>query len=381
MTTSSPLRILHVASHAGVFRGGAVQACRMAIGQLARGHHVRMVANTDPRADVGTRAWQKESWETLRAAGVRVDHIAIETWRGRLELRRLIASGGFEILHAHRDQALVAAHWALTGRSSPALIAQRGTISKPPSWPSRAFRSSKTRAIVAVAESVRLELAAAVGEELLGKTHVVYGSVDLEKFSPSRSNEALRDEIGIPAGAPVIGSISAYRKAKGFQYLVPALERVMQDRPEVHAVFVGERIRKHVGPIVDKSEISDRCHLVGHRDNIEDWLAIMDMTVIAAYGREGLSGVLRESLAMGVPVISTDCAGNCEIVRDRETGLLVKAKQVEPLAEAMNWALDHPDEFKAMTERGRQWVEEHCSTRAQIEGLEIVYRGVLDRAR
>lgn len=353
----------------------------MAIGQLARGHEVRMVANIDPHADKETRAWQEESWDALREAGMRVDFMPIETWRGRLELRRLIASDSFDVLHAHRDEALVAASWALTGRSSPALIAQRGTISPPPSRPARAFRSSKTRAIVAVAECVKRELAAATGEKLLGKTHVVYGSVDLKRFKPGAPNEKLRDKLGIPPGAPVIGSISAFRKAKGFQYLVPALERVMRARADVRVVFVGKRIRKHVGPIIDQCGISDRCHIAGHKENVEDWLAIMDMTVIAAYGREGLSGVLRESLAMGVPVISTDCAGNREIVRDRETGLLVEAGQVDSLVEAMNWALDHREEFKAMAERGRLWVEAHCSMEAQAEALESIYHTVLEQGQ
>jgi glycosyltransferase involved in cell wall biosynthesis len=87
--------------------------------------------------------------------------------------------------------------------------------------------------------------------------------------------------------------------------------------------------------------------------------------------------VLRESLAMEVPVVSTECSGNGEIVRHQQTGLLVPPGDVEALRAALAWAIDHRAEMATMARAGRQWVLDHCTLEAQATALERVYRGAL----
>jgi glycosyltransferase involved in cell wall biosynthesis len=104
----------------------------------------------------------------------------------------------------------------------------------------------------------------------------------------------------------------------------------------------------------------------------------MDFTIVAAIDQEGLIGVLRESLAMEVPVISTDCAGNSEIVIDKKTGLLVPPRNTKTLVEAMEWALTNPRVMKEMARRGREWIYHNCTIDVQCDGLLKVYKQVLN---
>jgi glycosyltransferase involved in cell wall biosynthesis len=77
-------------------------------------------------------------------------------------------------------------------------------------------------------------------------------------------------------------------------------------------------------------------------------------------------------------VITTDCAGNGEIVKDRKTGLLVPPDDREALSFALRWALEHSEDMRKMARQGRRWVEEHCSLKAQGAALEAVYAKALD---
>jgi len=372
------MRILHVATHTGVYRGGAVQLCRMAVGQRRRGHDVSVVVRQRRRrTEEEERA--RESWASLVDSGVDVLYVPYGTLLGKLALRRTFKRLGPDIVHAHKNDALVAS-WLLSwGMRGPALVAQRGTISSPSGLARRAIRSPRTAAVVAVCNAVKNVLTRVLGPDA-DKVEVVYGSVDLSEFAPRAPVLELKEKLGIPSSARIIGSLSPYRRAKGFQFLMPALGPVLRSRPDTHAVFLGNKVKKRVAPMAAELGIGDRCHFVGHQARVAEWLSIFDVTVMAATRLEGLSGVLRESLAMEVPVVSTDRAGNREIVRDKETGLLVPPRDAGALTEALNWALAHPDEMKRMARAGRKWVEANCSIETQAEKLEQVYRAAVERS-
>lgn len=370
------LRILHIATHSGVYRGGAVQACRMAEGMKRHGHDVTIMAAEDRAASPEQRRADAGTWHYLEGLGVKVAFMDYSGPLGVFRLRRFLDQERFDVVHAHRDEALVAAWLATWGRDRPVLVAQRGTVSHPPSIPKRAFRSPRVRAVICVARAVQRKMKKLEGMDG-EKVHVVYGSVDLEKFAPRPPQAPLLQGLRLPEGAYIVGSLSAFRGPKGFRHMLPALRKAMRDSPSMMAVFLGKGVEENVGALAEKLGIGERCRFVGHQDNVADWLSIMDVTVVAATRREGLSGVLRESLAAGVPVISTDCAGNAELVRDRETGLLVPKADTRALAGALSWACAHPAEMREMAARGRAWVTEHCSMEKQSLAIEAVYRACL----
>jgi len=347
----------------------------MVIAQSRHGHSVSVVVRSDRAHKRARRAEDLHSWAPLRSAGIDVEAVEFQRRWGRRRLNKVIKAGEFDVIHAHRDDALIAAHRCLQGEA-PVLIAQRGTIRTPPEKVRAEFASPKTSAIIAVADAVRDSLSHAI-PATASKIHVVYGSVDLDEFRPREPDTALRKELGIPETAALIGSLSAYRRAKGLDILIDALAVTMKSHENVHAIMLGQNVEEHIAPLAIERGIADQIHFVGHQTDIARWLSVMDMTVVAATDREGLSGVLRESLAMEVPVISTDCAGNGEIVRDRETGLLIPMNDVEALTRALDWAVDNAGEMKAMAARGRTWVEENCAPEIQRVRLEEIYRSAM----
>jgi glycosyltransferase involved in cell wall biosynthesis len=91
----------------------------------------------------------------------------------------------------------------------------------------------------------------------------------------------------------------------------------------------------------------------GEVGDVRPHIAASHVYVLPSY-REGTPRSVLEAMAMGRPIITTDAPGCRETVVQGDNGLLVPPRSVEPLAEAMEWFLDHPDRIAPMGRRSRE---------------------------
>ncbi len=372
------LKILHIASHWSLIRGGAVQLSRMAREQQGRGHHVTVVFSDRVIKNPLQRKRDIRSWAPLAQSDVHVIPMRYRSFNGANRLARFLCRENFDIIHAHRNEAMLAVTKALakTPLSTPVVI-QRGTISVP-AKPHllKALCAPHVKAHVVVADAVKTVLVEALGQNKTHMIHTVYGSVELERFSPQPRNTEIISRTGFPSCARIVGSLSSFRRAKRLDLILQALARIMATDNTVYGLFLGANLHQEIIPLARKLGIGHRCFFAGFQQDIRPWLSVMDVTVMAADAQEGLSGVLRESLAMEIPAISTSCAGNDEIIHHRETGLLIPMNDLPALEQALTWALGHPSEMKEMARMGRQWVRTHCSVAIQVDRLDNIYEQI-----
>jgi glycosyltransferase involved in cell wall biosynthesis len=197
--------------------------------------------------------------------------------------------------------------------------------------------------------------------------HGSANGVDTTRFDPDRlaeDREKIRKELNIPENAKVFGCIAAIVKDKGINELIEAFDEVSKNMPDVYLLYIGQATEKD--PVKEStSEIMknhDRIIHLGWQQEPEKYLAAMDIFVLPTY-REGFGVVNIEACAMSLPVISTDVPGPQESIIDGETGILVPAKQVRPLIDAMQTLLNNPDYAKVMGEAGRKRVQEFYEQR------------------
>ena len=80
--------------------------------------------------------------------------------------------------------------------------------------------------------------------------------------------------------------------------------------------------------------LSDCVHLPGSVSNIHEWIADAEIFVLSS-NHEGLSNALCEAMLMGLPCISTNCAGSNEIIKNGKNGILTDVGDEEQLASAI----------------------------------------------
>ena len=200
-----------------------------------------------------------------------------------------------------------------------------------------------------------------------------YG-VDAGRFDPaSADGRRVRRELRIAFDAPVIGLIAYFypprtdwqtppairgRGLKGHEDFLSAASLVRQRHPTARFLLIGqgwgvagERYRQRLMARCAADGLADAVVFTGHRDDVPDVLASMDVAVQCSLS-ENYGGTI-EALLMQRPTVATDVGGMPETVRHGHTGLLVPPSDPVALADAICRMLAEPDEARRMAQAGR----------------------------
>jgi glycosyltransferase involved in cell wall biosynthesis len=344
--------------------GAAIQLRDLARGLAARGHHVIVVTRPSER-------WAAEA----RAAGF----VHLDFFRspadpgGAARLATVLRRERIQVVHAHKGGGRTLTLLARGLGRRPPLVVNRG-VSFPMAPLSRWLDGSRLVArIVAVCQAIKDDLAR---QGLpAAKIEVVYSGTDTEWFDPARtSGAAVRRELGLDGDIPLVTQIGV-REPKGNDDLLQAFSRVRATRPATRLLLVGARPEKRgaLEALVRASALGDAVTIWGYRDDVPEVLAASDVTVDASWEGLGVTGTLRESLAMETPVVATRAMGNPELVGHEEHGLLVPPRDPEALASAVLRLLADPAWAESLGQAGRRRVVQGFSTRAKVERLESLY--------
>ena len=225
--------------------------------------------------------------------------------------------------------------------------------------------------IVADASVIKRHLVAEHGVDP-AKIEVIGSAVDLEKFKPPRNRAKFRREIGLGDNTPLIGNVGMIRPDKGQLILVGAAPLVLQKRPDVRFVIVGQGtgILKrgiNVRNAIDQAGLADKIIMAGYRWDTPNVYAACDMIVIASLRTEASPIVLREAFASGRPVIATKVGDIPEILRDRENGLLIEPGDTQALANAIMEFITDPNLAAYCAANGLRYATEHFSFDTMME--------------
>jgi glycosyltransferase involved in cell wall biosynthesis len=362
-----PLRILQLYPKADYFTGAAIQLRELAAGLQRRGHEVIVATRPSP-------VWTEKARElglTHRAVPM-ASEVDV---RSVTRLARILRAHRIQIVHAQKGKARTLALLAGLVVPIPVLVLNRG-VSFPLNRLNRlGYTMRRVTAIVAVCESIKRGLVAAgVPAE---KIEVIYSGTDTDRFHPGVDGAGVRRELGLAPEQFLIAQIGV-RSRKGNADVIDAMAVIAARAPQARLLIVGAR---NPAPLLERAEargVRDRVHVRGYREDVPQILRASDCCVDASWEGQGLTGALRESLAVGTPVVATNLEGNPELVRHGETGLLVPPRDVGALADAILILAGDPGAARAMGRAGRELVVARFSTLAKVERTEALYRRLLD---
>ena len=212
------------------------------------------------------------------------------------------------------------------------------------------------------------------------KIRVVFNGAPLDEFKPESHDRAaaVRARHGIPATAPLLGTVGRLDAQKGNTHLIAALPAVLARHPEVHLLVVGE------GELLDAHRaqayqlgLSHRVVFAGFSSEIPLLQSAMDLQVFPSLF-EGTPLTLFEAMSMARPIVSTWVDGLGEVLRHEETGLLVPPADPAALAEALCRLLDDPPLAARLAARA-QAESRRYDIRTTVEALEDIYLDLVDR--
>jgi glycosyltransferase involved in cell wall biosynthesis len=259
----------------------------------------------------------------------------------------------------------------------PVLILNRGVSFPLDRWNRLGYTTPRVTAIVAVCESIKRGLVAA--HVPADKIEVIYSGTDLDRFHPGVDGGGIRAELGLEPGHQLITQIGM-RSWRGNDDVLDAMARVHRAAPHCRLLFVGAPPPR-ITSTLDKARtrgLAGVVFVLGHRLDVPEILAGSDLVVDASYAGLGLTGSLREALAVETPVIGTNLEGIPELIADGETGLLVPPRNPEAMAQAMLRMVENPTRAKAMARAGRKVVEARFSTAIKLERTLALYRRLLE---
>ncbi len=217
-----------------------------------------------------------------------------------------------------------------------------------------------------------------------GRSVLLGNGTDLSRFDPGEipatEAGALRKSLGIPADAPVVGTIGRLVEEKGYRELFAAAREVRAQVPEAWFVALGDRDTDKEGAIAAEEMASqgDRFLFPGWQEDVRPYLAMMDVFVLPSW-REGLPRSAVEAAAMGRPLVLTDIRGCREVATEGVEGLLVPPRNPAALAEAIGRLVGDPELREKMGEAARATALERFDERRVADTVVRSYRELLQR--
>ena len=368
------MTILQIVSCRG-WSSDAYWAARATVELERAGHDVTLVCKRRSEARVIRRA---------RDAGVsRIETLTLTSGIGPVadvrDLRRLVAwLPEAQVLHVHRGKE----HWlaALANRMSylrRPLIRTRHIVQPVrPHALNRWLYGHATDQVVTVTEAIRRQLVAG-GLGVERRVVTMPGGVDVDRFRPDAGpprDHGIRATLGLPHDVPIIGLVSGFRVMKGHQTVVEAAARLAAGGRRFHLLLIGQ------GPFVPKvraqveaSGLGDRISTLGFVDDLPATMAVLDVALYSALESDGMSRVLFEYLAAGVPVVASRVGVVPEILEDGRTALLVPSGEPGPLADAIARLLDDPGRRREIGAAGAALVRARYSGARLAEQLTALY--------
>ncbi len=311
----------------------------------------------------------------LAAAGIRCCQLGLTGWwhlpAAAMRLACLMAQFRPAIVHTFLFHANVLARLVARSLGVSAVVGSV-RVAEPRRWHLAAETLTARLAdrLVCVSRTV--------AEYMVERAHVpgrlievIPNGVDVEHFA--QAQPISREQLGVPADAPLLISVARLDEQKGWDTLLAALARASSAVPGVYLAAVGDGpLRGQLQRLAERLGIRDRLVLLGRRDDVPQLLRAADLFVLASRW-EGMPNALLEAMAAGLPVLATAAHGCSELISDGATGRLVPVGDAAALGNAIIQLLTDPGDRRRLATAGQQHVAKHFSMPLMLQGYAALY--------
>lgn len=213
------------------------------------------------------------------------------------------------------------------------------------------------------------------------KVFTAPAGVDTKRFTPDLDGSDLRLTLGIPADNIVIANIGMIREDKGQNYYVAACRQLLEQGKAITCIQVGKateqtkefeaEVRAACGPWLDNG-----IYFLGYHDDIERYIALSDLVVIASVATEAQTRLVSQAFLMKKNVIATTVGGLPEMITHEKTGLLYEPCNTKALIDAAQTIIENPILAKEIQENAFEYAKKYMTNEYMMAQMIKFYNAV-----
>jgi len=184
----------------------------------------------------------------------------------------------------------------------------------------------------------------------------------------------LRQQVGIPEDALVVGTVAVFRFQKRLKEWLTVFAQASMVNPKLHGIIIGDGpLRNEIESYREELQLNEKVIMVGLQTDVKPWYNVLDVFMMTSVF-EGLPIALLEAMSMGCAIVTTDAGGIKEVVRNEVDGLRVPVDEWASLSSQLARLADNHELRNQLATSARQRVVEHFSLQRMVNELEEVYK-------
>lgn len=216
------------------------------------------------------------------------------------------------------------------------------------------------------------------------KIDVALAGVDEKRFDYRRKADRLKSELGIPNDHIVISNIGMIRKDKGQLFYVRACMEITKVMENVTFLQVGEATdatkgyKEEVLSAGEKLIESGRLKFLGYHSDIENYLALSDIVVVASIATEAQTRLVSQAFLMKKNIVATDVGGLPEMIEHDATGILCPPQSPEAITKAVIYLLENDNKRTEIQEQAYTHALEYMTFEKMMKQMVGIYKKVFE---
>jgi glycosyltransferase involved in cell wall biosynthesis len=206
---------------------------------------------------------------------------------------------------------------------------------------------------------------------------VIHSAVDEEEYGQPADQQWLKSKFNIPQHHLVIANFAQYIPRKGQADLILAMRELTAKFDNLTCLLFGKGPQEeNYRQLIERHNLQSSVKLCGFTNEVANILPNIDALVHPAYA-EGLGVILLQAGISKRAVISTPIGGIPEIIKHKETGLMVSPGDISGLVQAVSLLLEKPEEKIALGKALHQHVKTHFSIENMASEYAALYHQIV----
>ena len=218
------------------------------------------------------------------------------------------------------------------------------------------------------------------------KVNVIPNALDVEGFQLSgEPDAALKQKLGLD-GKTVLGFVGSFYAYEGLDLLLDAFPTLLDRHAELRILLVGGGPQDaNLRAQAERLGIADKVVFTGRvpHSEVSRYYDLIDLLVYPRHSMRLTELVTPlkplEAMAQGRIFAASDVGGHRELIRDGETGRLFGAGDATALADTVSAMLNGRENWPAMRQAGRRFVEDVRNWKNSVRNYTNVYRALIGR--